>query len=827
MPPAEVGATLVKKLIQLNKVIEFLTFHLEERQFQVETMIQRYGNLEGELVDESEKELARIRSNPAAAALSRQMLDDFDRDYHRFRHELARARADTMSVLQGQERKIRGSLEILKGELIQVQRKLRRQSQSLEEDVTFDSTNVAGKIAEEKQKFRAAVTAYDAESSRRRKLYEDSIVTKETKISADYHAHILECTRSLRPSPAVKEAFLRGMSELRSRFPPLKGDVQYCRTLIKKLNLNIFTGMKRRGQRIVSDMKALSRDREAEVQATRERNETAIAASERSLAEVVTQCTARKEALETELQRCKDELRKYDPFEMEKARLAHHATLVNQRLDKIQGKLTKIQQFVADKEKWTAEIDNTKRAQKDEKEVFIREFQVMFQKVQVSGQLRKLEQTIADLTAEMQRDELAEIPKAFEAEQAELQRLIDKQIKDAENDAQNSIRAAQEECEGEFEAREASQQATIDEDLRKEERDFQDRVDTGRHKVHFSQVYGQLEEELEGIEIPVIDSSLDLDPFKEQLSRKQMEIGRRRTLVMEELERKVIEEMHRFRGLAVPETAEATISRDPVAEVDEKIERLQGECKTLFSERRLIVAIENAQKTLMEAREASLNDQRALLKQIADQHKSNSQAVHGEREREALRLKSFHARLDEARGRLHELHKANIREEKSLNSSHSERMNRLAVDTGAQVRALQAQVARCTKELATQEEKSERERQEDDVRFETVFQSLIDQLDQKTDLKGIQKRLLQQQKERNLARLRAEQAQQRDQERLEIDRLEGVLAEATEKLAALRRGLAGLKDPTPSDRPPSGQQPGSALGSGSQLPLLKKGAGGP
>jgi hypothetical protein len=47
--------------------------------------------------DESEKELMRLRSN--AAALSRQMLDDFGHDYEIFRQD-----ADTITVLKVQGR---------------------------------------------------------------------------------------------------------------------------------------------------------------------------------------------------------------------------------------------------------------------------------------------------------------------------------------------------------------------------------------------------------------------------------------------------------------------------------------------------------------------------------------------------------------------------------------------------------------------------------------------------------------------------------------------------------------------------------------------------
>ena len=184
----ELREPFVKKLIQLHKVTEYVSFHLEEHVFQMETLRRRYESAEDAILDGAEKEMALFNDN--SKLNDKELIDaaqkDFDRTVNAMKAEIAQAKQSAVEQITRAHKRLKHAIHTSKKEIAQIESNLANQVAFLSNDANFRPDNISEKEAQANAEFQEAIRIHDEESVRKEKLFEEQSKQREEEITKDY-----------------------------------------------------------------------------------------------------------------------------------------------------------------------------------------------------------------------------------------------------------------------------------------------------------------------------------------------------------------------------------------------------------------------------------------------------------------------------------------------------------------------------------------------------------------------------------------------------------------------------------------------------------------
>ena len=194
----------VRKLSQLHKVVEYLSFHLEEDIFQAGELRRRFEAAEDDLtreVDQKATELA-VKCHTQNNEVERELRHAFDAEVDAMIGEIERVRSEERGKIEAVKGEFEKLVESWNVDLEKITARINNQFEFLKNDANFRPDE---ETLEKERKFREAIRIHDAESARKEKLLLEQTEKRENALSIPYWRTILELRASLRlPKPFRK-----------------------------------------------------------------------------------------------------------------------------------------------------------------------------------------------------------------------------------------------------------------------------------------------------------------------------------------------------------------------------------------------------------------------------------------------------------------------------------------------------------------------------------------------------------------------------------------------------------------------------------------------
>jgi hypothetical protein len=252
----------------------------------------------------------------------------------------------------------------------------------------------------------------------------------------------------------------------------------------------------------------------------------------------------------------------------------------------------------------------------------------------------------------------------------------------------------------------------------------------------------------------------------------------------------------------VSEVVPAEINREVIEELNTEMTSLEAgleECDVSF-----VSAFRECQQQIQAADEESKNAFAPILAELETASQASLKERRQELERQAELANSYLERMDELRTQLCDLHARTDKDEATLNRTFLMEKNKLIVHGKAHLQEKQKRVAAAQEAADVERKEKAKEEVDDVIRFTSLIDSLDARLQQRSDprLAEVNDVLTKKTKERNLAKLKFETAGPRDEERLAIERLEGIAAGTPDQLM---RMTAALEQAKQTEKPQSRQ----------------------
>jgi hypothetical protein len=308
--------------------------------------------------------------------------------------------------------------------------------------------------------------------------------------------------------------------------------------------------------------------------------------------------------------------------------------------------------------------------------------------------------------------------------------------------------------------------------------------------------------------------------LRKQRDQRELQIAEERERLIAGFKQKVADEEAPAVDEGEEEPAEPAVDRAEVEALSAEMAALEAEWEKCNSDITLLTAFTESQDQVAEAEKCSQTAHAPVLAEIQAVHERNFQLRKEEIEMQEGINREYRERFDDLRGQLAELHANRNAEEAAISRDFGQKKTQACARAQAKVHIAEKALKEAQEELDSEVERLAKEEADDLVRFNSLFDSLAAKLEQRTDprLATVASRITAKTKERNLARLQFETAGVRDQERIEIDRLEGLLADTTDEFARANRCLELAQEALTGDEEP---RPMSSGSSRSKLPSLR------
>ena len=200
----------VRKLSQLHKVVEYLSFHLAEDVFQAGELRRRFEAAEDELTRELDQKAAEVavKWQTQNKEVEREVRRAFDAEVDAMIGEIERVRSEEIGKIDAVKGEVEKFVESWNLELEKISARINEQFEFLQNDANFRPD---AETLEKERKFREAIRIHDAESARKEKLLLEQTEKRENALSIPYWRTILELRASLRlPKPFRKRIEILG-----------------------------------------------------------------------------------------------------------------------------------------------------------------------------------------------------------------------------------------------------------------------------------------------------------------------------------------------------------------------------------------------------------------------------------------------------------------------------------------------------------------------------------------------------------------------------------------------------------------------------------------
>lgn len=257
---------LRKKIAQLNKVVEYLIFHLEEEAYQRNVLRQRYEDTIQNIITETASQVKTLYkvSTPSVDGLE-ELRIKFNEDTAAIKKELSNIQKQHEKDFLQFDRKISGTVGMMNGEIMRIMRECKRQIDFFSDDRNLDPNNNKADLRKLSQAHQAAIDAHDAESKRKQEIFEKTSNELFKQMTDQHNKKISDMWKRYKPNVDFMNTFGKHVPQIRDNLKAYTHQMMINRveviSLLREMKKNCGVYHQRK-EAIIDEMKDIRRQTE-------------------------------------------------------------------------------------------------------------------------------------------------------------------------------------------------------------------------------------------------------------------------------------------------------------------------------------------------------------------------------------------------------------------------------------------------------------------------------------------------------------------------------------------------------------------------------------
>lgn len=248
---------LCTKLSQLQKVVEYLNFHIEEHYFQIDEIQKRFEKEEDIIVNETQSEIESIYSslNVEQTDIIKKIDNDFKAQTNDLKSEMKQFQTKIMDETKNSIKDISSDIDHYHGKIKRITKEMKREIAFLQDNSKVDPMNVQKKLRDLVDSHKMTLDAHDKESQRKQKLFEEQALSSQDEITKKYSKTINELKRKLRPPPQIRNQIIQSLRAIKKELFNMRNESNKVRSEAKKLATITFSSKLPEIYEVTNEMK--------------------------------------------------------------------------------------------------------------------------------------------------------------------------------------------------------------------------------------------------------------------------------------------------------------------------------------------------------------------------------------------------------------------------------------------------------------------------------------------------------------------------------------------------------------------------------------------
>lgn len=224
-----------KKLAQLNKVVQFLSFHLEERLFQIDYLRSSAERQQKRIFDDLQAKTSEIFSGIDTGKVE---LEESLKTLYQER--LDQTRSDIQSKEEAIKTKIQKKQKEIQDEIAKGTKEIKKIMESLDAQFAFlndktkcDVSSINIRIIQMRKEHQVALKQFDFDAKKKLKQGDEESRKKLRELEAEYQAQIEQMKSDAKPDPNLKVNLTKSVTAQKKKLAEMKGRMK---DLIKDIN---------------------------------------------------------------------------------------------------------------------------------------------------------------------------------------------------------------------------------------------------------------------------------------------------------------------------------------------------------------------------------------------------------------------------------------------------------------------------------------------------------------------------------------------------------------------------------------------------------------
>ena len=817
------------KLSQLQKVVEYLSSHLEEHIYQVETIQKRFEDEEDRIIKDTEKQIDSIYSTVRVknSKKTKKISDEFESDTNKLKNEMN----DYIKQLSEKtENSLKGVYEDLEGistKVRNITKEMKKEVAMLREDSPkMNETEIQRQLRMMIDKHNLALQMHDAESQRKQHIIEETSNTELKKMEDEYIKVVKDLRAQIRPPPAIEKKVMAALKIMKVDITELRKELYKIRTIAKKELSKNYTTFKIQSRQMALDMEKENKDFGRQSEKLKCSLQDSIYQMK---ADMQISVENRNELLSkhsSEIEKLHEELRDTDPIHLYKKKLRMEEIEFENSIERIQKKIQEIKDIKSLHEKEINELKTNFNEEKN-KEIALFNDQKKIIEDQIRIQQEIQEKTKEKLALQRKKQALANFsvkviqPVTSNRSVSEVETLFNNEYAKAKIDKRTEITTTFSELDHEFNRQKDLRNSEYDRQIAAVVEEYKDTI-TPQITNDYEEIYNNFSNQLKEIEIPGKDSIESINDLKKRQLQLENEINESKNELINKYKDQINQEEQRFQNVSMYND-----NKDYQALIIEEGNKMKQKLNLLTERiRSLEVQIEignqalnvndeikslqeNANNEIRKALQQTTDESKTLISQISSLQEEYSKKIFQEMSKNSSTPSQNEALIDKYK---HNLEVKIGEKEKKISDEkkrHNEKISFVKKIHGANAQSLKRRISSLKSSINADEKSFNIEKERNQINFNKLLaekeSEMINQLPSlaisredgsneseiySSTLLELNNKITLLQRERDAKkRMFNNNLGMREQERAKIDRLEIQLCDKSKLLAALGKKL--------------------------------------
>ncbi|OHT02157.1 hypothetical protein TRFO_30864 [Tritrichomonas foetus] len=543
------------KLSQLQKVVEYLNFHLEEHIFQVAELQKRYEREEDRIINDAQVSIESIYASLKVRSTGaiKQINEDFVKKTNELKSEMREISTKLSGETNSSLKNVFADLEYYKSLLRRISREMRKEINFFKDDSKIDPMDVQKKLNLMIKRHNDNLKTHDEESQRKQNLLEEQSEIAMKEVDAKYKGIIADYHRKLRPPPAVRNKIVFSLKEMKAEIFELRNVINKMRSNAKKLSSTNFTHNSLKSKEIADEIALENKEFVGKLEKAKNILQDSIYELKANLNIAVENRNEQNRLHEIEIDKLNEELRDTNPVQLFQKKITMEEDKIEKKLQQIEKQIIEIKDLNALHEKEKSELKEKFEVDKNhENEEFLQkrielEKQIQLQnlyyeKIREKESLQNFKQKLSSQPKTIKMD------LSMKVDSSEIKALFKKEYVKAQIEKKTSISTIFNELDQEFEQFKDGKKDEYEAQMALITKEYNDNNIVEKVSHQYEELLLSLERQFEEIEVPDKNAIESVADLKSKQLEVQNNIKESRQELITNFEDQIREEDKRFRN---------------------------------------------------------------------------------------------------------------------------------------------------------------------------------------------------------------------------------------------------------------------------------------